>query len=56
MTVSSIFTRVSRNFHDSCTGSRRGSGTVGGATVLPAVSRNFGDGVVNLHKGVKEFS
>ena len=26
------------------------------ATILPAVSRNFGDGVVDFHKGVKEFS
>ena len=26
------------------------------ATFLPAVSRNFGDGVVDFHKGVKEFS
>ena len=25
-------------------------------TILPAVSRNFGDGVVDFHKGVKEFS
>ena len=26
------------------------------ATILPAVSRSFGDGVVDFHKGVKEFS
>ena len=26
------------------------------ATILLAVSRNFGDGVVNFHKGVKKFS
>ena len=26
------------------------------ATILLAVSRNFGDGVVDFHKGVKEFS
>ena len=26
------------------------------ATILPAVSRNFGDGVVDFHNGVKEFS
>ena len=26
------------------------------ATILPAVSRNLGDGVVDFHKGVKEFS
>ena len=26
------------------------------ARLLPAVSRNFGDGVVDFHKGVKEFS
>ena len=29
VTVSSIFARVSRNFHDSCTGSPRGAETVG---------------------------
>ena len=26
------------------------------ATFLPAVSRNFGDDVVDFHTGVKEFS
>ena len=26
------------------------------ATILPLVSRNVGDGVVDFHKGVKEFS
>ena len=25
-------------------------------TILPAVLSNFGDGVVDFHKGVKEFS
>ena len=26
------------------------------ATILQAASKNFGDGVVDFHKGVKEFS